>query len=313
MNVMLLRYATAVMREGSFGRAARFCGVTQPALSNGIAVLERTLGGRLFDRGARGVTPTPLGERLLPLIENTLRDLDSVLAEARLAADQEPRPLHVGVSTLINRDLIEELFAAVGAVAPGRTVSLRAAPMADLRDALAQSTLDVLLTPVGEAARGFQRMLVDREPVVHVTPGLAEDGPGESDPIDLREVAALPLILPTDACGLAPFVRKVFADGGLDLRTYPGEAYDCRVLQDWVALGLGSALLPRSKVTEGAAARPVRLAGVPVVMAYETCWLANSPLRAEIAAVSRQLSGRLRPGHAGRSVLVTRWAARGRP
>ena len=50
MNLAHLRYARAVAREGSFGRAARACSVTQPALSNGIAVLERTLGGRLFDR-----------------------------------------------------------------------------------------------------------------------------------------------------------------------------------------------------------------------------------------------------------------------
>src|SRR5690242_7585903 len=100
MNVAHLRYARAVAREKSFSQAARACSVTQPALSNGIAVLERMLGGRLFDRTTRGVTPTPLGERVLPLIETTLQGLDAVLVEAQLAGRREPRPLRVGVTSL---------------------------------------------------------------------------------------------------------------------------------------------------------------------------------------------------------------------
>src|SRR6185369_12130475 len=106
MNVAHLRYARAVAREGSFGRAARACAVTQPALSNGIAVLERVLGGRLFDRTTRGATPTALGLRVLPLIESTLRGLDAVLNEANPAAGRQPRPLRVGVTSVIGRGLI---------------------------------------------------------------------------------------------------------------------------------------------------------------------------------------------------------------
>ena len=41
----------------------------------------------------------------------------------------------------------------------------------------------------------------------------------------------------------------------MPLTTYPGRSHDCRTLQDWVTLGLGSALLPASKVVDHAAAR----------------------------------------------------------
>lgn len=296
MNVAHLRYARAVAREGSFGRAARACSVTQPALSNGIAVLERTLGGRLFDRTARGVTPTPLGQRLLPLIESTLQGLDTVLAEARLAARQEPRPLRVGVSPLINRELIGGMFEAASAAVPEHEVVLRAGAVPDLQSALAGAELDLLLIPERDMAPVFRRAVVARDPMVFIA---AKAGPEGDDPeadgpaavpIELRDTTAVPLILPTDACGLAPFTRRVFADSGLPLPTYPGEAHDCRILQDWVALGLGSALLPGPKVAAGTPARPVQHGEVPVTIAYQACWMPTSPLRTEISGLVSALT-----------------------
>jgi molybdenum-dependent DNA-binding transcriptional regulator ModE len=56
-----LRYAQAVAETKSFSAAARAYGVTQPALSNGIAKLEERLGEKLFDRSPRGVTQTSFG------------------------------------------------------------------------------------------------------------------------------------------------------------------------------------------------------------------------------------------------------------
>ena len=290
MNVAHLRYARAVAREGSFGRAARACSVTQPALSNGIAVLERTLGGRLFDRPTRGVTPTPLGLRLLPLIESTLQGLDTGLAEARLATRQEPRPLRVGVSPLINRELIGRMFEAASAAAPEHAVVLRAGAVSDLQESLAGAELDLLLIPERDMAPVFRQAIVARDPMVFIAAkGPAADDPG-AIPIELQDTTAVPLILPTDACGLAPFTRRVFADSGLPLPTYPGEAHDCRILQDWVALGLGSALLPGPKVAAGTPARPVQRGEVPVTIAYQACWMATSPLRTEISGLVSTLT-----------------------
>ncbi len=55
LNLEGLRYAQAVAETKSFSAAARDYGVTQPALSNGIAKLEERLGGKLFERSPRGV------------------------------------------------------------------------------------------------------------------------------------------------------------------------------------------------------------------------------------------------------------------
>jgi len=292
VNIAHLRYARAVARERSFSQAARVCSVTQPALSIGIAVLERMLGGRLFDRSTRGVTPTALGERVLPLIESTLRGLDAVVAEAKLTSGHQVRPLRVGVTSLINRELIGRTFEAARAVAPGRDVILRAASLTELHAALIGADLDLILAPMVDPPSDLQRATVAEEPVVLIAAPSPHPSGNQAitTPIELRDTTTTPLILPTNACGLAPFTHKVFADNGLTPRTYAGQAHDCRVVQDWVALGLGSAILPQSKVHDATPARPIHVEHTPVTIAYEVSWLATSPIHTEIATIAATLA-----------------------
>src|SRR4051812_44698326 len=55
----------AVAHRGSFSRAAEALALTQPAVSQQLAALERQLGTRLLDRGPGGVAPTEAGSVLL--------------------------------------------------------------------------------------------------------------------------------------------------------------------------------------------------------------------------------------------------------
>jgi DNA-binding transcriptional LysR family regulator len=60
-----LHVLSAVVQLGSMAKAASHLSVTQPAISQAIADLERVVGVRLVDRGPRGVVPTAYGETLL--------------------------------------------------------------------------------------------------------------------------------------------------------------------------------------------------------------------------------------------------------
>jgi DNA-binding transcriptional LysR family regulator len=57
-----LNAVTAVADRGSLRAAARALGMSQPALTHSIGELERELGASLFERRARGMTLTPVGE-----------------------------------------------------------------------------------------------------------------------------------------------------------------------------------------------------------------------------------------------------------
>jgi DNA-binding transcriptional LysR family regulator len=74
---------------GSFSEAARRLGLTAAAVSRNVAMLERNLGIRLFQRSTRKLTLTEAGERFLVSIDGNLDALQAAIAEAA-AHNTEP-------------------------------------------------------------------------------------------------------------------------------------------------------------------------------------------------------------------------------
>jgi DNA-binding transcriptional LysR family regulator len=74
---------------GSFSEAARRLRLTAAAVSRNVAILERNLGVRLFQRSTRKLTLTEAGERFLVSIDGNLDALQAAIAEAA-AHNSEP-------------------------------------------------------------------------------------------------------------------------------------------------------------------------------------------------------------------------------
>ncbi|MDC1308450.1 LysR family transcriptional regulator, partial [Pseudomonadales bacterium] len=66
LSLKQIRYFTTIAECGSFRQAAFRLEVTQPALSNQMAILEDMLGLQLFERSRNGTTTTVSGRELLP-------------------------------------------------------------------------------------------------------------------------------------------------------------------------------------------------------------------------------------------------------
>ena len=316
-----LRYAQAVARTGSFSAAAREYDLTQPALSNAIRRLEKILGARLFERNTRGARPTVFGATLLPRIDAALAALDAITAEARHWRAGEPRPVRIGVSPLISADVVARAHSAVADL-PGRgrgSLVLREADLSKLCTALDDDELDLIVVPAVLPLTRYRHRVIGGEPVVLVEPGAGDAaGPANSaspadpadpatpvDPADpaspaeacaaaarIDDVARRTLLLVPDTCGLTTFTRDLLADRGLPLRAYSGEVASYRVLEDWAGMGLGSALLPRSKVTRvDSSVRPVVDArGAAITIAYEAAWDGASPIAGELEALAELLA-----------------------
>jgi DNA-binding transcriptional LysR family regulator len=80
----------AVVRAGSFTRAAARLRVTQPALSYTIRALEEKLGVRLLMRSTRGVSPTEAGQRLL---DRLAPEFDEIEAEIQSLGELRDEPM----------------------------------------------------------------------------------------------------------------------------------------------------------------------------------------------------------------------------
>ncbi|PJM93345.1 LysR family transcriptional regulator [Streptomyces sp. CB01373] len=286
LNPEGLRYAQAVAETNSFSAAARAYGVTQPALSNGIAKLEERLGGKLFDRSPRGVTRTAFGTGILPLIERALAALDAVAAEARRLTEPGEQKIRMGLSPLIGSHLVARAFAKVCDLPDPRDLVLREANMQDLRACLLAGQLDIILIPAVAAMPRFEHRVVDVEPIVVVTPDSTQ-----GTPLELEEAGKDQFILVPDTCGLTTFTAQLFQAHEMPLNTYPGEAAGYQVLEDWTKLGLGSAMVPRSKLTSpDVPHRPLVNEGREVQISFEAVWSADSPLAADLRRLADSLA-----------------------
>lgn len=82
LNIRHLRAVAAIVDSGSISAAARVVNLTQPAITQGIAKLERQIGLPLFERRPGGMAPTPAADLLAPRVTAALRLMDSRHATA---------------------------------------------------------------------------------------------------------------------------------------------------------------------------------------------------------------------------------------
>ena len=64
IDLNLLQVVEAIERLGSLGAAADELHLSQPAVSHALGRIRNIIGEKLFIRHARGMNPTPEGERL---------------------------------------------------------------------------------------------------------------------------------------------------------------------------------------------------------------------------------------------------------
>ncbi len=83
---------------GSFSEAGRRLGLTAAAVSRNVAMLERNLGVRLFQRSTRKLTLTEAGERFLVSIDGNLDALQAAIAEAAAHSSEPAGVLKVSMS-----------------------------------------------------------------------------------------------------------------------------------------------------------------------------------------------------------------------
>lgn len=107
-----LKYFVAVADELHFKRAADKLMITPPPLSKQIKLLEKELGGALFERGYHEVRLTELGRELLGPARDILRQVEEFKATAARIT-KEVTPIRLGATAYAPSDLLARLEEAV--------------------------------------------------------------------------------------------------------------------------------------------------------------------------------------------------------
>jgi DNA-binding transcriptional LysR family regulator len=164
-----------VAHHGSFSRAADALALTQPAVSQQVAALERQLGTRLLDRGPGGPVPTEAGALLLAhadAIADRLAQADAQLAEL-LGAERET--LRVGAFPSALGSIVPAAIAQVHEQRPEVQIEAIEGPAEANGEAVATGALHIAVCFQDASAPlhlpdGTERHELGEEPMLAMLP-----------------------------------------------------------------------------------------------------------------------------------------------
>ncbi|HXF87767.1 MAG TPA: LysR family transcriptional regulator [Xanthobacteraceae bacterium] len=192
-----IRAIIAVCEEGSFTRAAMRENATQSGISQHVAAAERRLGVRLFERTAKGVTPTPAGLRYYKRCVEAVGQLESAGEEVRRIAARVTGDLRIGLIPTLTRAALAPTLEAFVPRYPDVRLHIVEGYSNLLTDKVVAGDLDFAVVPTSEGRIGLKSRLIvrDREMLV--------SGPRRGfthlDPIRLKDCGPLKLVVPSRA------------------------------------------------------------------------------------------------------------------
>lgn len=133
----------AVCRHGSLGRAANALNLTQPAVSKSVRRLEGYLDAPLFERGPRGMVPTPYGTALRQHAELISSEVERAVDEIRALKGGSRGRIAVGASPSVASGVLRRAVAALLGKSPELRIEVREGIEGALLEALLGGEIDL--------------------------------------------------------------------------------------------------------------------------------------------------------------------------
>lgn len=242
-----LRALIAVAEEGSFGGAADALRMSQAAISQQIAGLERAIGQRVFDRpgGPRPVTLTPAGRLLLARATEVMSLLDLAAAELDDLSSGTAGRVTIGTYQSVSVQLLPDVVRRLREQAPDLSIALIEHDRnEDLVDELLAGTIDVTFLAGPFEHDDLDLTLLGTDPFVLLLPAdgeLARAHPGRTFPTSA--LADVPLVGEHEPQYGAGTINAGLRALGLRPR-YAFRSYDNGAQQGMVRAGVGPAIMP---------------------------------------------------------------------
>lgn len=254
MFMRQLVYLVALDRHRHFARAAESCHVSQPALSAGLADLERELGITIIRRNRSFQGITPEGERVLAWAHQVLASLDGLKQEAAMV--REVTGGHITIGTIPSAIApLSRLVCEYRRSFPALTLEVQALSTPEIYRRIRKGDLDLAVV-YGEAEQeeGFDYLPLLTERYVLVAHGAVT----LPRPISWAQVAALPLCLLGGEMHNRRIIDRIFAGVGAK----PGivlESNSVEVLLSQVRGGYVVSILPEGALPSEGLGKDVRV------------------------------------------------------
>jgi DNA-binding transcriptional LysR family regulator len=214
-----LNHLVAVARCGSFTAAAQAIGVTQSAVTKGVADLERQLGYSVFHRTARGALLTEKGSDFVERAARLLDDARELLEGSSKASDPYAGTLRIGVSPASLEWRLITPLAKLLSRHPNIRFEVSGSTFERMVQLLRNGAVDVA---VGLDAAFSDWPDLRREPVpeLETTLFVRKGHPAlGAVPATLADLAQYDFVSPSDSRPFGAIIRDIYESQGVEWRT----------------------------------------------------------------------------------------------
>src|SRR6185437_4566515 len=253
----------SVARTGSIGRAAAEHGVSQPAASARMRLLEGQLGLALIERSPRGSKLTPAGALVAGWAQaavDAAASLDAGVVALRRERDSR---LRIAASMTVAEYLLAAWLTALRSVDPGAVVALSAVNSADVAHAVLAGAAEIGFVEGPGIPDGLHAEPVGRDTLTLVVAPAAE-------------LARTALVSREAGSGTRGYLEEALrAQAGLERVAPAAELSSTTAIKAAVAAGAGPAVLSSLAVAAELAAgtlRAVPVTGVDLTRTLRAVW-----------------------------------------
>jgi LysR family nitrogen assimilation transcriptional regulator len=249
VDIKQLRALLTIAETGSVTKAAALLHIVQPAVSRQLRLLEEDVGTALFSRGRYGMELTESGEIFVEYARRALAELDRARSELQPAGDVAG-VVTIGLLPSTCDLLASELVSNVAREYPAIKLRISMGYTGHLQNWLELGEVDaaLLYDPKPSPSMQSQPLLEEKLWVV----GRPEAGFQASSPVDLKQVASEPMILPNAPHGIRSLVEQACASEGIEL-SIAAETNAMSVQKGLVLGGLGVTILPSIAIVDDVA------------------------------------------------------------
>jgi DNA-binding transcriptional LysR family regulator len=168
MDLNLLELFDTTFRTRNLTATGVRLGLSQPAVSYGLAKLRKIYGDALFVRMRRGVQPTPLAMRLAEPIAAAMQIVRGTIEKVEFVPSKARRVFRVAMSDIGERYFLPRLAQRLSLDAPQVTIETLSPTLAELVDGLASGDIDLAIGFIPGMGKQMHEQILFSEQFVYV-------------------------------------------------------------------------------------------------------------------------------------------------
>jgi len=168
IDLNLLELFDVTFRTRNLTKTGVHLGLSQPAVSYGLAKLRKMYCDALFVRMQRGVQPTPVAMQLAGPIAAAMQIVRGTIKKAEFVPSEARRTFRIAMSDIGERDFLPRLAQRLAADAPHVMVETLSPGLAELADGLASGDIDLAIGFIPGMGKQIHEQALFSEQFVYV-------------------------------------------------------------------------------------------------------------------------------------------------